>query len=133
MYVVRFYILVLIKIVRTTMEISALLTDEAILVEIGLRITQRRIERQLTQADLAAQAGVSKRTIERIEDGASAQMASMVRVFRVLDLLPGLEQCIPRSEPGPVELLQTQGKPRQRARRKKPEARARTWTWDEGT
>jgi len=118
----------------TTMEITGLLTDEAILVEIGLRIAQRRIERRLTQAELAVQAGVSKRTLERIEDGASAQMASMIRVFRVLDLLPGLELCIPRTEPGPVELLQTQGKPRQRASRKKPEVdRARPWTWDEGT
>mgnify|MGYP000461714881 CR=1 FL=1 len=48
----------------------------------------------LTQADLAHEAGVSKRTVERIEAGASAQMASLIRIFRVLDLMPALDRFI---------------------------------------
>ena len=52
------------------MKISELLTDNVILAEIGERIARRRLDLQLTQADVAEQAGVSKRTLERIEFGA---------------------------------------------------------------
>lgn len=118
------------------MNISGLLTDAAILAEIGQRVMRRRIEMQLTQADLAVQAGVSKRTIERLEDGASVQLSTFVRILRVLDLLPGLEQMMPAAEPGPIELLRNQGKVRQRTSRRrktKAEVREQKWTWDETT
>ena len=116
------------------MNISRLLTDEAILTEMGERIARRRIEMSVTQADLAVQAGVSKRTIERIEDGASAQMASLVRIFRVLDLLQNLDQLIPQTGPGPMELLKARGKTRQRASHsRKAETGTRAWSWDEKT
>jgi DNA-binding XRE family transcriptional regulator len=51
------------------MKISAQLTDEAVLHELGGRLAGLRIEHNLTQAALAEQAGVSKRTIERLESG----------------------------------------------------------------
>jgi len=54
------------------MKISKTLADDAILAEIGERVTRRRLDLQLTQADVAEQAGVAKRTLERIEAGASA-------------------------------------------------------------
>ena len=40
------------------MKIDGMLTDEAVLAELGSRIAQRRLELQLTQAMLAEQAGV---------------------------------------------------------------------------
>ena len=49
------------------MKIEPQLTDEAVLQELGGRLTQSRIGHNLTQAALAEQAGVSKRTIERLE------------------------------------------------------------------
>ena len=114
------------------MKISRLLTDDAILVEIGERITRRRIELQLTQADLAKQSGVAKRTVERIEAGASAQMSSIIRIFRVLDLLQNLDRMIPEVGPGPMELLKRKGKARQRASKsRKPDDASKPWTWDE--
>jgi transcriptional regulator with XRE-family HTH domain len=58
-----------------------LLTDKSILAELGGRLAQRRLELKLTQADLAEQAGVSKRTVERIEAGATTQMSTMIRFF----------------------------------------------------
>ncbi len=97
------------------MKISKLLADDAILAEIGKRIARRRLDLQLTQADLAEQAGVAKRTVERVEAGASAQMSSMIRILRVLDLLPGLDRMIPEAGPRPMDLLKRKGKVRQRA------------------
>ncbi|HHI93603.1 MAG TPA: helix-turn-helix domain-containing protein [Gammaproteobacteria bacterium] len=116
------------------MEISRLLADEAILTELGGRIARRRLELQLTQADLAEQAGVAKRTVERIEAGASAQMSSLIRIFRVLELLPNLELLVPDAQPSPMELLRQKGKVRQRAtgrRQKNRVEEPQPWSWDD--
>ena len=113
------------------MKISELLTDEAILSELGRRIARRRLALSLTQARVAEEAGVSKRTVERMESGASAQMLSFIRVLRVLDLLPGFEQLIPDTGPSPMDLLRNRGKVRRRApRRTVTRETEQTWTWD---
>ena len=113
------------------MKISKLLAEDAILAEIGERIARRRLDLQLTQADVAEQAGVAKRTVERIEAGASAQMSSIIRILRVLDLLPGLDRMIPEAGPRPMNLLKQKGKARQRAsRRHRSDRSNKPWSWD---
>jgi transcriptional regulator with XRE-family HTH domain len=62
------------------MEISTLLTDDAVLAEIGERIAARRIDMQLTQAAVAEQAGIAKRTLERTN-----QMGSVLYFIVLLD------------------------------------------------
>ncbi|MES3007858.1 MAG: helix-turn-helix domain-containing protein [Pseudomonadota bacterium] len=99
----------------TINKISSLMTDDAILLETGRRLARQRVDRQLTQSALAEQAGVSKRTVERIEAGESAQLASVIRVLRVLELLPGFDAMLPEIGPRPMDLLRLQGKARQRA------------------
>ena len=112
------------------MIINKLLADQAILAEIGKRIARRRLDLSVTQADVAEQAGVSKRTVERLESGASAQMSSFIRVLRVLDLLPGLEQMIPETGPSPLALLRNKGKERRRASKRRPsELTGKAWSW----
>ncbi len=114
------------------MDISDLLADEAILSEVGSRIARCRLDLQLTQAELAEQAGVAKRTVERVEAGASAQMSSVVRILRVLGLLPGLELLLPQNPPSPMDLLRRKGKQRQRASGKRQPgggAEAEPWSW----
>ena len=101
------------------MNIAESASDEAILGEIGRRIARRRLDLSVTQAELAERAGVSKRTLERIEAGSSAQMSSLIRIFRVLDLLPGLERLMPEAGPGPMERLSQKEKSRQRASSRK--------------
>ena len=114
------------------MNISPLLTDEAILAEIGRRLARRRVELQLTQAQAAQQAGLGKRTLERIEAGESTQLSSLLRLLRVLELLPQFDQAIPAATPGPMERLRHQGKMRQRASGQRGvKAPERPWTWYE--
>lgn len=116
------------------MKITDLLTDDAVLAELGARIATRRIELQLTQAEAAEQAGIAKRTLERMEAGQSSQLATLVRVLRVLDGTTGLENLIPESGPRPMDLFQRKGKVRQRAsgqRIAKPTGKP--WRWDEET
>ena len=114
------------------MPIDKTMSDEAILAELGARLARRRIDLQLTQADLAREAGISKRTVERIEAGGSAQMASMIRIFRVLDLIEGMDQFIPPAGPRPMELIKNKGRQRQRASSgRKDGGRDEPWTWKE--
>ena len=87
------------------MKFENLLSDEAVLAEMGQRLMAARLDRRLTQAQLAQAAGVSKRTVERLEDGASAQVTNLVRCLRALDRLEGLERLLPESPVNPLDLL----------------------------
>jgi len=116
------------------MAISRSLSDEAVLAEIGARIARHRLAQQLTQTSLAEQAGISKRTLERIEAGASVQMSSMIRVLRAIGLLPKLNLMIPEPGTSPIDLLQRKGRQRQRAAAPRHgTASDTTWTWDDDT
>jgi transcriptional regulator with XRE-family HTH domain len=112
------------------MKIFSSMSDDVVLEEFGARLGRRRIDLQLTQADLAEQAGVSKRTVERIEAGAAAQTLSLVRILRVLGLLEGLDQWLPESGPRPMDLLKLRGKERQRASSKRTVNKSTDdWSW----
>lgn len=113
------------------MKIDKINSDDAILAEMGRRFARRRIDLKYTQADLAHEAGVSKRTVERIESGASAQMSSIIRICRVLNLIPGLDQWIPQAGPSPMDLIKLKGKMRKRVSsgRKKKDSDD-TWSWE---
>lgn len=97
------------------MHLSPFLTDEATLGEIGNRFMQRRLQRNLTQAELATRAGVSKRTVERLEEGGSSQLANVVKVIRALDLFDGLNRLVPELGPSPIQQAKLQGRQRKRA------------------
>jgi transcriptional regulator with XRE-family HTH domain len=111
------------------MKITNLTTDEAALVEFGRRMAEVRLARQLTQAQLAGAAGVSKRTIERLEDGASTQFGNLIRCLRALDKLEGLDRLVPETPPNPIALLERHGKARQRARPADTPEPTPPWTW----
>jgi len=118
-----------------SMKIDALSSDQAILSELGKRTARRRIAMRLSQADLAEQAGVGKRTVERIEAGESAQATTLVRLFRVLDLLPALDALLPAESARPMELLRNGGKVPRRVRKQGAAGRDNTevseWRWAE--
>lgn len=117
------------------MEIVNSLGDQAILEILGERLARRRLDLRLTQAATAEQAGVSKRTVERMEAGASVQLSSLIRVLRVLDLMDGLERLAPPAGSRPMDLLQLKGKARRRAPAsgaiRKPSGDG--WHWDDQT
>ena len=116
------------------MTINTLMSDQAVLQEIGRRLALRRVQLELTQAALAEQAGIAKRTVERIEAGHSTQTANLIRIFRVLGLIAGLAVLIPEEGPRPLDLLKLKGKQRQRAStRKSGQSNGDPWTWGEDT
>lgn len=117
------------------MRIIKEISDEAILAELGGRLAQRRIARSLSQAALAMEAGVAKRTVERVEAGESVQLVTLVRLCRVLDLMDGLDQWLPETGPSPMALLKEKnaGKGRQRAGGQRTASAMKSggkpWTW----
>lgn len=107
-----------------------LLTDASALAMLGERINRQRLQRNQTQAELAAASGVSKRTIERLEAGESTQLSNFIRILRALDLLEGFDLLVPEILPSPIEQLKLQGRQRQRATSvREPDKPTVTWTW----
>jgi transcriptional regulator with XRE-family HTH domain len=113
------------------MKIAKQATDEVILVELGGRLAKIRLDRNLTQAQLATQAGISKRTVERLEAGAVAtQLSGFIRVCRVLDVLDRFNLLVPEQVPSPVTQLKLAGRKRQRASTARPaKPSAGKWQW----
>ena len=105
--------------------------SESILSELGGRLAQVRLQRNLTQAQLAQEAGVSKRTVERLESGGVAtQLSGFIRVCRVLDLVERFNLLVPEPIPSPVEQLKLRGRKRQRASAgRKMNAPPKKWQW----
>lgn len=113
------------------MKITKQATDEAVLSELGGRLAQVRLERNITQAQLAQESGVSKRTVERLESGSAAtQLSSFIRICRALDLIERLDLLAPKPVPSPVEQLKLRGRKRQRASaRRKAKSPLKQWQW----
>ena len=74
-----------------------------------------RLQRNVTQQELATEAGVSRPTVQGIEEGRPSQLVSVIRVLRALGIPDGLEQLVPEPGPSPIEMLEMQGEERQRA------------------
>ena len=118
------------------MKFSKSLTDEVILRELGGRLAAARLASNLTQAALAGEAGVSKRTVERLESGEVAtRLSGLVRVCRALGLVDRFDALVPPAAPSPIEQLKLAGRQRKRASRgRQPVTRApRKWTWGDGS
>lgn len=93
-------------------------TDEAVTAELGRRLERLRLERNETQAELAARAGVDRTTVIRIEQGRGGTVKALLRILRADGLLGGVDALVPPPEPSPIELLERHGRRRQRASRR---------------
>lgn len=115
------------------MKLSPNITDGALLKLLGERLARLRLTKNLTQVQLAEQAGLGVRTVQRLELGAAAtQLSGFVRVCRVLGLVERFEALVPEEAASPMAQLKQQGRTRQRATGKKAPAGApKTWTWGE--
>jgi transcriptional regulator with XRE-family HTH domain len=102
---------------------------------IGKRIAQLRLSKNMTQEQLAEQAGLGLRTVQRLELGQSAtQLSGFVRVCRVLDLTDRFDTLLPEPPVSPIAQLRLQSRQRKRATGRKAVApAAKKWTWGESS
>ncbi|MFT7678890.1 MAG: transcriptional regulator with XRE-family HTH domain [Planctomycetota bacterium] len=103
--------------------------DQAALGQLGARLKRRRLARDLTQARLAHEAGVSKRTLERLEGGASTQTTSLVRILRALDILEDIQALAAEQTPSPMEQVAAERPTRRRAPSESAETPSTSWAW----
>ena len=96
---------------------------------LGARLASIRLSRNLTQAQVAAEAGVSLRTLRRLEDGDGVTLDGFVRVMMALRLQDHLAALLPDPGVRPIERATRQGRLRQRARAKKASVPASEWAW----
>ncbi len=88
-----------------------------VLREVGARLKALRLQQNRRVRDLAADAGVSPRTIDRLEAGRNTGTENLVRVMRALGRLQALEALVPVPEVSPYDVERLRGKVRRRASR----------------
>ena len=91
------------------------LSDPAVVSQIGEFLQQMRLNRNLTQEQLAEMSGVSRITISRLERGQAATLLTLVQILRALDKLDTLNVFHEEAEISPLQLLKLQKKVRKRA------------------
>lgn len=88
----------------------------AILEEMGARIRLERLNRDLSQKDLATATGMSISTIRNIESGdGNPTMRVIIEVLRALGLLDRIDALLPEPAPSPIQAAKLRRRQRQRA------------------
>lgn len=118
------------------MEFTEEMSDDVMVGLIGRRLTNFRLAQDLTQEQVAKEAGIGIRTLQRMEAGEVAtRLSNFVGVCRVLGLDQRFEMLLPEVPISPMDQLKLQGKKRARASgTKTPVAKSfkdepSTWKW----
>ncbi len=95
------------------------MTDSAIVKEICKNLRLMRLNKNISQEELANRSGVSRTTISRLESGKAGTILTLVQVLRILNKLDILNFFNEESEISPLQLLKLQEKKRKKASPKK--------------
>lgn len=81
---------------------------------IGERLKQARLNRDLTQSEVADLAGVARKTVLNAEKG-KVQLEILMAIMIALNVTEQLDLFLPKQDISPLQLAKLQGKQRQRA------------------
>jgi len=90
------------------------MTNNAIALEIGRRIEQLRLEKDITQQQLADEIGLSRVSYRKLAKGA-AKLENIIGALRALGRMDLIEQFVPETTFSPMAQLKLNGKQPQRA------------------
>ena len=96
------------------------------------RLENIRLSRNITQAQLAKEAGISTRTIGRLEKGEGVSLDTFIRVLAALGIQQNLETLLPDPSVRPIERIGIGGHERKRARPGLKREEPATWSWGDG-
>jgi len=85
-------------------------------VELGRRLRQLRLHRNIDQRTLAEKAGIALTALQNLEAGHGSSVQTLLRTLKALNYLEGIEMLAPEPTVNPLALLRTT-KPRQRVGR----------------
>lgn len=88
----------------------------AIADELGGRLKRARLNADLTQAEVASRAGLSRKTVLSAEKG-KVQLENLVAILISIDMVNQLNTFLPVQDLSPIQLAKLRGKERQRASR----------------
>lgn len=91
------------------------MTNTAIAAELGNRLEQLRLERNMTQIALANEVGITAKSYRQLIAG-GGKLENVIAALRALNCLEQLDNFLPETPPSPLEQLKLRGKQRQRAR-----------------
>lgn len=78
------------------------LTDKAIIQGMGKEIRRRRLERNMSQRDLAKTSGLSLTSVVNAENGCSLSLSSFIPILRAINGLELLESFFAEPEISPI-------------------------------
>lgn len=110
-----------------------LASPEQVISNMGTTLAQIRLSRNISQEELASMAGISPRTLSRLESGENSSLDTLVRLMQALQLHNHLASLLPDPGIQPVQQFAQKGATQKRVRKstvKKSSDKA--WTWDEG-
>ena len=84
--------------------------------DLGHRLRQLRLFRNLDQRTVADKAGISLRALSKLENGQGSTLETFLRTLRALDYVKGIEMLAPQPTVSPLALLHN-SQPPQRVRR----------------
>ena len=89
--------------------------------DLGDRLRRLRIDRDLSQQQLAGKAGISLKTLRNLELGAGSSVDTLLRALKALDVHNPLDALAPAPVVSPLALLKGPEPPRRvRRARKRP-------------
>ncbi len=110
--------------------------DDQVVERLGAELRRMRLDRNLSQAEVATRAGLDRTTVVKLEGGRAATLLTVVQVLRAIGRLEVLDGFHEEPRPTPYQLVEQQekylAKQRKRASRHKativpPKPKKSTW------
>src|SRR5215470_482741 len=91
--------------------------------ELGRRLQQLRLSRNLDQRTVAVKAGIARAALQNLEAGRGSSIKTLVRTLKALNYLEGIELLAPEATINPLALLGTKRLPARarHSRKQRPE------------
>ena len=106
------------------------INSETIERDICKKLERIRLLKNISQAKLAEAAGVSRRTISRMENGEGISLDTFIRVMQALNLTDHLTAMLPNPEIRPIERVGRKGKgERKNASSPRTPKKTKKWEW----
>jgi len=107
----------------------SLLSDHAILEQLGAYLKQQRLKQNRSQEAIAKDAGINRWTLSKIENGDGITLTSFIQILRALQLLEVLQVFEATPVVSPLQLAKLEQQQRKRASGTSEDTKDLTSNW----